>query len=109
MTLHQPIPLSRPAPGDCICEECMRHDLRHDQMSPNKRFGYPICKACADMILSGYVVCDECRGKKANTRRYHSVRGEFYNDWCIRCDGRRRVFVGVPQHLVEQAHGETLQ
>lgn len=108
MTLHQPIPQQGPLsqPADCICEECLRNNLRRDEMSPNKRFGYPICCDCADMILSGYVVCGECKGKSANTRRYHSVRGEFYNDWCIRCDGRRRVFVGVPQHLIE---GETLQ
>ena len=89
--------------GDCICEECGKNDLLPEQMSDNHRFGYPICADCAEMILSGYVHCNECRGKPAGIRRYDAVRGESYTDWCVRCDGRRKVFVGVLPHLREEA------
>lgn len=83
------------------CLECGRNNLAPDDMATDTRFKSPTCAVCEKRIKSGYVPCSECHGsaRRSNVRQFHSVRREFYNDWCPRCNGDGRVYVGVPKHL----------
>jgi hypothetical protein len=85
--------------GDCTCLECGATGLASFMMAEHPALKGPTCQSCLNRILSGYVRCDECRGTGGNTRMYHPVRGEPYNDWCERCNGDQRVFVGVPERF----------
>ena len=71
-------------------------------MTPDTRFKNPTCVSCAERIKSGYVPCNECGPgamKPSNARSFHPIRGEFFNNWCERCNGDGRVHIGVPEHL----------
>lgn len=90
-----------PPDGECSCDECGAENLNRDEISPNKAFAVTTCKACEERILSGWMECSACKGTSGNVRRFHPIRGEYYNDWCERCDGDQRIFVGVPKHILE--------
>lgn len=83
------------------CPECARGGFWAREMSSDPRFRNPICKWCAARIKSGYVPCSECHGAPTGKLLYDHVRGTSQAQWCIRCDGYGRVYVGVPKYLQE--------
>lgn len=104
--------------GEYTCPCCKRDGLYGDEMRAEstangrdlhfhemvQKYGSPVCHDCADNLpymgggqeQSGYVPCDKCAGNSRanNARVYDRVRGVMVNNWCVRCDGYGRVFVG---------------
>lgn len=94
-----------PMDGHCICGQCDIIGLDRDQMCDPQVYGRQICKKCRDLLLAGYIKCRECNGSGGSVRVADYVRGDR-TEFCIRCDGDGRVYVGVPKWL-ERVHGET--
>mgnify|MGYP003624838096 CR=1 FL=1 len=47
-----------------------------------------------NQMPTGFIPCNECSGTSGNTRHFDYVRGQYHNDWCPRCDGDQRLYVG---------------
>lgn len=48
-----------------------------------------------NQMPAGFIPCNECSGTSGNTRPFDYVRGQYHNDWCPRCDGYQRLYVGT--------------
>jgi len=46
------------------------------------------------MHPAGYIPCNECSGTGSPSTHYDYVRGNNHTQFCARCDGDGRVYVG---------------
>ena len=51
------------------------------------------------LAQKGLIVCSDCAGTRSQTTHYDYARGNSRTEFCLRCDGRQTVYVGMPRAL----------